>query len=416
LDVLSSLDSGTPSAKRFETRGRQEKLDRMSTNDTIDKKSGPSFEKAFAKAHRLLPNLVTEDKKHDFKGNVYAVMSFLSKHLKKELKKDPSLHHRNRAPALFISMGMEISMVEAHFRFIMSFEKEMGIVGKASFVATIHGFIDNLGYNNPVDEITTGAQSIESFDGDRYYHYGVNMMPDHLGETLEDVGLQFDSWARNNHFDVNPFMYGSTAARAAEVSDRRSLRISLGRHDFGPGFYCFGGGLKSSLTQALSFAVDRSLPGENPTIFVFPQPEKHIEKKMRSVDSRELKQKQLKSFLGYRYEDFDSRRNDWRTEDATWKSFVSLCRVHAYFPPRKFVYYGYLHDTDADKIEATNWGSEPVVDDEKWIQYCFPDILLLGSKILFLEFFKINDWVQNDSEKEQLDADINSLWNDYIVE
>jgi hypothetical protein len=52
-------------------------------------------------------------------------MAFLSKHLKMELRKDPSLNHRNRAPALFIRMGMEVSMVEAHFRFNISFEKEM---------------------------------------------------------------------------------------------------------------------------------------------------------------------------------------------------------------------------------------------------------------------------------------------------
>jgi hypothetical protein len=84
-----------------------------------------------------------------------------------------------------------------------------------------------------------------------------------------------------------------------------------------------------------------------------------------------------------------------------------------YFPPTKFVYYGYLHDTDADTIEATDERSEPVVDDQKWIQYCFPKVDLLGNKILFLEFF--NDWVNNDSDKDlQLDAEINSLWNEYI--
>jgi hypothetical protein len=135
-------------------------------------------------------------------------------------------------------------MVEAHFRYIMSFEKEMGIVGKASFVATIHGFIDDLGYHfNPLGQISDGA--IESFDDDeRYYHYGVNMMHNHLGETFEDVGCKLGLWAQRNHFDQNPFVHGSTAARATKVSKSHLPRISKDCHDFGPGFYCFNGALK----------------------------------------------------------------------------------------------------------------------------------------------------------------------------
>jgi hypothetical protein len=59
LDALSSLDSGMQSGLK------QEDVRRSLTaeSDTINNKRGPSFEKAFAKAHHLLPNLVTEEKK-----------------------------------------------------------------------------------------------------------------------------------------------------------------------------------------------------------------------------------------------------------------------------------------------------------------------------------------------------------------
>jgi hypothetical protein len=203
------------------------------------------------------------------------------------------------------------------------FEKAMGIVGQASFVSTIHGFIDDLGYHHHLGQISEGV--IESFDDDeRYYHYGVNMVPNHLKETLEDVGCKLGLWAQHNHFDQNPFVHGSTAARAAKVSGSHLLRVSKECHDVGPGFYCFGGGLQSSLIQALSFAVDCSLPEENPTIFVFPQPKKRIEK---SVGSWKLNDREFKTILGCNYEDFESRRSHWRKEDIAWKSFVSLCRA-----------------------------------------------------------------------------------------
>jgi hypothetical protein len=81
----------------------------------------------------------------------------------------------------------------------------------SSFVSTIHGFIHNLRYHNPLGQISEGT--IKS----RYYPYGVNMMPNHLGKALEDVGHKLGLWAQNNHFDENPFMHGSTAARAQKL-------------------------------------------------------------------------------------------------------------------------------------------------------------------------------------------------------
>jgi translation elongation factor EF-4 len=62
--------------------------------------------------------------------------------LKNALIEDSSLCERVNAPALCLKLGMDKKMVEKQFLAIINVEKELGIVGKASFVSTFYTWIE----------------------------------------------------------------------------------------------------------------------------------------------------------------------------------------------------------------------------------------------------------------------------------
>jgi hypothetical protein len=99
------------------------------------------------------------------------------------------------------------------------------------------------------------------------------------------------------------------------------------------------------------------------------------------------------------YDNFLVRRNTWSGGDISWKTFVSACRVYGVRPSacERTVFKGWLHNPMTTR--ETDIGAEPMIDEDKWVQYCFTNGTLVGEEMLFIEFvFDYNQWGEATNE------------------
>jgi hypothetical protein len=190
----------------------------------------------------------------------------------------------------------------------------------------------------------------------------------------------------------NLFMHGTKAAVPKGFAEG-GLRISGGgegeRHDFGNGIYCF----RNDLCAALSFGADRSFSGENPVVIAFLESRRKL--KIVDLNTFSYQDRVWKRLMGSAlYDKFVVRRNKWSGGDICWKTFVSACRYNTVRPSacECTVFKGWLHNPMTTR--ETDRGEEPMIDEDKWVQYCFTNRdAALGEEMLFKEFVSdYNQW------------------------
>lgn len=335
---------------------------------------------------------------------------------------DASLLHRINALKLLVSMGMRKNRVESIFWSVMAIESELEVVGRASFYDALLLLIENIEYKNPLGELHDQIEELQG-RGENYSHLCVRVDRGFLKQTLVKV-----AGTLHQADIVDPFMHGTSAANAESVIAQKSrLNISNGMHDFGTGFYCF----RDNMGAALSFAISKAIVyGGNPCVLVFLNHKKNVEGSLMNVNTKKIKDKTLKKVLEQDNEKFDSfveARNSWNSGDwqndtlLYWKTFVHLSRTYTGFwnsyantcrPGNLGGTMGYLHDAADHNIDNTNDGGEPIVDPERWMQYCFYEPEALGYKILFVEFQF--DFAQWEGNANAVDQDLMTAWRQYI--
>jgi hypothetical protein len=340
---------------------------------------------------------------HVFGQFVFSFAQKLKKHLRRNIEQrvdavDPSLLERKNASGLCVALGMDERMVEQRFKAIANFEKELGIaVGKTPVVESIALLIRYLEVKNPFGAVSNKIE--DNFRGnDDHSHICVNMKKGHLFDSIDLVKRELAKKGFNNLF-----MHGTKAAVPKGFTEG-GLRISGGGGDFGDGLYCF----RNDLCAALSFGVDRSFSGENPVVIAFLEPRRKL--KIVDVNTFSYQDRVWKRLMGSSYDKFVVRRKKWSGGDICWKTFVSACRYYTVRPSacERTVFKGWLHDPMTTR--ETNAGEEPMIDEDKWVQYCFTNrCAALGEELLFIEFvFDYNEWGEatNQACSDAVEAEV----------
>jgi len=215
-------------------------------------------------------------------------------------------------------------------------------------------------------------------------------------------------------------MHGTKASTPKYISkdpENRNLPISVGKHDFGGGWYFF----RDDIIAAFSFAVDRGfLWQENPCVVTFPEPECAIDKIIIDVNHKEINMKKLRKYhlrSETQFNDLNNAQQGWDEKTKNWEIAVALSRwwglqLENIYPGKPKILMGWLHDGDTTGA-TDNFRAEPQIDADKWMQYCVKDWYVLGKKMLFIEF--MIDWDQWD-DREAISGDITGLWRQHMEE
>ena len=408
-------DAENPSASREVVANSSRTSSSLDSNDddneTASKRNNLSL--AFDQAFQLLQSLLEGKSLEDFKS-VSALKKFLRDMVEDVLLEEPHLRERKNGPALFLRMGMDKPLVEKRFSALMQFEKELGIVGKLSFVDTIDSIIENIASTNPFGEVNDTIQDLDQNSS----LLGVRLKKGYIISAIDKVAreIQRKGWA-------NLFMHGTTAALAKAIyEDRAQLDPALGKHDLGKGVYCFRGN-RSELFQALSFAANRTFAtGKNPCIIAFPEPVRDIDRRIINANRETIIMRKVRAAITpARYNALVAARANWTEDTKHWKTALYLTRT---VKREIFLFYkdcelrsiltGWLHDSDSAAIAATDAGNaDPQIDEDEWMQYCVSDLDFLGEKKLYIEFH-VNKW-EEWSTQEDVDTDIVVAWREYAA-
>jgi len=368
---------------------------------------------AIDRSFRLFPRLLDGKSREKF-GSISVLKRFLRDKVEDVLLDEPTLCERRNGPALFLRLGIDEQLVEKRFTALMHIEKELGIVGKSSFVDTIDLLIENIEFRKHFGEVNDKIQDLT----ENFSHLCVRMERGNIFSAIDTATkeIQRKGWG-------NLFMHGTKAAvpvRLTKEPKKNQLAHSRSSHDFGLGLYCFRGD-RSDLIAALSFAVNRSfIYGENPCVIAFQEPLIGIDKRIIDVNREKIRQRQLSSSLGdVRYGELVAAQNDWTADAKNWKTALCITRWYGLeLAPfyknclRRTILMGWLHD--ASTTEATDEGAHPRIDAEEWIQYFVKDLYLLGEKKLFIEF-DVSKWEQWASERD-VDRNIMVAWRNHMAE
>ena len=386
--------------------------DAVNEDDKVARES-KLLDDAFDRALHWFPGLLNGWGRADFR-----TLQRLKKNLREALgdilRKDSSLCNRINGPSLFLKLGMDKEVVEKRFSALIGIEEELQIVGKSSFVDTIDLMIDYIEVKNPVGQVNDKIQDMGS-----YARICVRMEKGKLLQAIELVESQLKGKGWHNLFE-----HGTKASVAMETfSNRKSFEMSNGKHDFGPGLYCF----RNDLLASLSFAADRSFPSkENPCIFAFPEPRDDIDDKTVDINGTAIEQALLQKLLvdEDQYNELEEAQRTWNSEEKNWNTALALARWYQKDLTRFYgdneiqVLKGWLHDVN--KTDGTDQGEHPVLDSDKWIQYCVKDQAWLGKKIVFIEFdMQWEQWDRRrgdtpDDTLDRIDNDITEVWRKHM--
>jgi hypothetical protein len=216
---------------------------------------------------------------------------------------------------------MDKKTVEQQFKVLMLIERELGIVGKSSFVDTIYLLIKFMEIKNPFGTVNDKIEELN----ENFSQICVCLKMGCIGAAAETVEneLVVKGWC-------NLFMHSmkaSVAMNIIEDPEENELHPSgslLTRHNFGSGLYCFWHDFTSDLLAALSFAVDWSFLFENPCIIAFPKPHCNIDSGIVNVNHTAINEMKLKHLLFEdQYVELNNARH-WEGETKNWKTMVAI--------------------------------------------------------------------------------------------
>ncbi|CAB9524855.1 expressed unknown protein [Seminavis robusta] len=301
--------------------------------------------------------------------------------------------------------------VRKRFEVIRNLEKEFGVQGKTPTLVSIKCLVDRLGVNNPFGKKEDFDTKIkENYRGDERLSYlGVNLKKGSVADVVRQTQTVLDGCKFNECF-----MHGTTATELEEIfADNLRLDHSYAarnvKHDFGQGVYCFKGQLKWALYFAIDCCWQGSLPDDpnspephsdgNPAIVVCLEPFHIEDDQIFQVGSKKpFTDEELKKRLPRSFSSFAEKRDSWEKvsdEEQNWKEFVKLARTYGTRPKDCVYYVGWLHD--CYRTTATDKCAEPVIDKDRWEQYCFSMEDFLGENFLFIEFnVNWNEWLDHD--------------------
>jgi len=398
------------------------------------------FESTFARAELFFPNLgisrdalakyeLAHGKGHTdtIKVQVIELIEEKLRNLDQETRE--SILKGKNAKECCLMLGMNAKIVEIKFAATREFAEAMGEDFKfPSILDSIFHLIQNLDYDNPFGEVNNHiAGNYNEQNGLSYIGKSVN--PENYQEVIESVETVLEK-----HGFGNCFMHGTTATNLQRICDSH-LENSVGKHDFGTGVYCFRGRLR----RALAYAFHRSWPHvniekkwtknrasknqkpktmnisritkDNPSVIVFPRGEAP-ENTTFHVGHAEYPygDEELCTLLGKKYKAFKEGQASWRTQkdknlpEFRWKHFVKLARCYGLVPVGKRIFRGWLHDSDF--LTATERCQEPVIDVNRWEQYCFTHPLIdlrYESNMIFIELHvDWAEWVRRDINGDEL--------------
>lgn len=385
----------------------------------------------YERAQRFFPSLDLHPDtiRNTFDGTHGGLEGYLLNHIQTTLREmndatREDLLKRKNANKLCLALGMDEEIVQIKFEANRKFVELTGIDFKAPILDSIHHLIHDLGYDNPFGDANDRIERSYQGRGNISYR-GVEINPNNF---LKKINLLEEELA--NHGYGQSFMHGTTATTLKMIRDNTSLTPNNSRHDFGPGLYCF----KGKLVQALSYSFDRSWPDpgsrskgkgkgkpkkinianitkDNPSVAIFPEAKTPANETFNvGVTKYPYNNDDLRELIPDAYKTFDQKQKEWKAEDFEWKKFVKLARSHDIRPDGYKVFYGWLHDSDHS--EGTKNCREPVVEKDRWVQYCFTktDGRSLGIKKIFIELhLDWAQWVGQASTVEELKKDRKAL-------
>jgi len=356
--------------------------------------------------------LLLEGKSRDDFGLIHFLKLFLLESVQSVLFEDSSLGERSNGPSLCSRLGMDPKMIEQRFKALISIEKELGIVGKSSFVDTINLLIEYIEVKNPFGAVN---DEIQVLDHPTLSHICVKANRHYLMVTIQEIKrqLQGKGWS-------NLFMHGTKASipkRIAKDPARNNLPLSIGKQDFGVGRYFF----RDDVIAAFSYAMDRAfILGENPCVVTFPEPECTIDKSILDVNREKINMQKLRKHHlrnEMQFNELNNAQQHWDQKEKNWKIAVALSRWYEHELARIYrgnpkILMGWHHDSNT--TAATDNGAEPIIDADEWIQYCVKDLYVLGEKMLFIEFMV--NWSQWGKDLEGIEGEVALLWRQHMAE
>ncbi|CAB9516830.1 expressed unknown protein [Seminavis robusta] len=208
----------------------------------------------------------------------------LTKHVRTKLQRledsklFPELMKRQHAAALYLALGMRTEFVQSKFLFDRAVEAELGSPGKTSALDSLYYLIGNINVTNPfgqpVHEPTDGrivetakrknngilydgtpvVEEVELWKKLKIKYAGLKVKKNGVECNLRESIETAESLLPRDDL----FMLGTTGSTLEQILWRDqgllpSENFRGGRHDLGPGVYCY----KGRLRWALSFAFDR---------------------------------------------------------------------------------------------------------------------------------------------------------------
>jgi hypothetical protein len=104
-----------------------------------------------------------------------------------------------------------------------------------------------------------------------------------------------------------------------------------------------------------------------------------------------------------KYKEFEKELNKSGSneEERRWKEFLKLARFFGEVPDGKRLFSGWLHDCEATAL--TDSCSQPIIDKDRWMQYCFTQSADLGDALLFIELnVDWNEWIVADVKETSI--------------
>jgi len=150
-------DTENPSALFAASTADSSRTSNIAKNKDDDDVEALDF--AFGQSLQWFPVLLWGRSRESFK-TMYRLKKVLEDSLQDILRNDPALSDRIKAPSLFLKIGMDKKIVKERFKVLINIEKELGIVGKSSFVDTIHLLIGYIEVKNPFGEVNDEIEEL----------------------------------------------------------------------------------------------------------------------------------------------------------------------------------------------------------------------------------------------------------------